>query len=87
MINRYNYSYLIKTLLNNNKQNEIIQEDINNEINNEKINNKVYILDDKTIENIEKISKYINFLENIYQKIEQIIYNFYFRLTKKVPVQ
>ena len=87
MINRYNYSYLIKTLLNNNKQNEIIQEDIKNEINNEKINNKVYILDDKTIENIEKISKYINFLENIYQKIEQIIYNFYFRLTKKVPVQ
>ncbi len=84
MSTRYNYSNLIKNLFyeNYNNKNNLIDKEIDN-LN----NNKVYILDNKTIENIEKISKYINFIENIYQNLEQIICNFYFKLFKKVPVQ
>lgn len=70
MSTRYNYSNLIKNLFyeNYNSKNNLI-----NNLN----KNKVYILDDKTIENIEKI----------YQKAEQIIYNFYLKFTKIVHVQ
>ncbi len=81
---RYNYSNLIKNLFNENYniKNDLIDKEINN------LNkNKVYILDNKTIENIEKICRYINFIENIYQNAEQIIYNFYLKLTKIVHAQ
>ena len=88
MITRYNYSSLIKTLFNNIDNNidnkEIIKIANPYKLNYETLNNeKLYILDDKIIENIEKICKYINFFENIYQKTKQTIYNFYFRSTKK----
>lgn len=90
MFNRYNYSNLIKPLLNTNSSEykEIIKTEELDKFNTQVLNNKkLYILDDKIIENIEKICKYINFFENIYEKTKQNIFYLYFKLTKKVHAQ
>ena len=71
MSTRYNYSKLIKNLFNQNynDKNNLIEKEITN------INySKVYILNNKTI-------------ENIYKKVQKMMYNFYLKLTKIVHVQ